>query len=220
MPLYSRSDFAKLCGKSRGYITQYVTRRKLIMSGDFIDTGEQQNFDMMNKWLAQKAEKEESEAPDIQQPSKQSPNKSVSDPEPPPPPRVPNTTQRVDPDFTISALDRKKSEADLELKESKIRLSKLQEAKLRGDNIPTSMVRSVVSLLGQSFQGSYKNGAQKLLLDLAHEMKMTQEQEAKYKGKLTKLINESHANAIKEAKIGIKNIVDEVSTIELNDNDE
>lgn len=201
------------------------------MSGDFIDTDIRENREMMEKWLAQKNgtyQKPEPIPKPPPPPKEKKPKKEkkkpppkkekefiVAPPKPPKPPKVPNTGGGVtyDPDAGMSSLDRQKTIADIELKEARIRILALDEAKLRGENIPTAMVGDLISLLSRAFQTSYKNGSQQILLDISHEMKMNPKQEAKFKGKLIRLINKSHDDGIKEAKMGVKNIVEQISII-------
>lgn len=220
MPLYLRTDFAELCGKSRGYISQYISRGKLTMSGDYIDTDVTENNEMMVKWLAQKVEDDQNQSqaepePKPKKKKKSQANKKHAAPDKKilPPPDVKPVV--VDPENTISVLDRKKAMADIELKESNLRLNQLKEAKLRGENIPTKMVSEVISMLGKSFQASYKNGAEQLMQNLMHELKIAPEIVAKYKGKLIDQVNKSHDDGISEAKLGVKNIIDQISDIDI-----
>ena len=113
--------------------------------------------------------------------------------------------------MSIAQIDKAKKQAEILLKESQTRISLLKEQKMRGESIPTDMVADLVSMLGRSFQSSYKNGAFILLMEVSQKTKMSPEVEAEAKGLLVELINKSHSNAIKEAKIGIKNILAEVS---------
>lgn len=200
------------------------------MSGDFIDTDNIQNKEMMEKWLAQKngtppPPKKEKPKPEPK-PKKEKKKKTVVEKkkkelvvappkvEKPKKPNVGPPEIEYDPNAGMSSLDRQKTMADIELKESRIRILALEEAKLRGENIPTSMVADVISLLSRSFQTAYKNGAQQILLDISHELKMTPKQEAKFKGKLVRLINKAHDDGIKEAKLGLKNIVEQTSVVD------
>lgn len=230
MPLYKQIEFAEIVGKTRGYINTYIKRRKIVMSGDYIDTDHAQNREMMEKWLAQKNGTPPPPKPEKPKPEPKKRGRPRKPKEDPPPkktkelkiakpveskPKVPNTGNApYDPDAGLSSLDRQKAIADIELKEARIRILALDEAKLRGENIPTSMVGDLISLLSRSFQTSYKNGAQQILLDIAHELKMDPKQEAKFKGKLIRLINKSHDDGIKEAKMGVKNIVEQISVID------
>lgn len=222
MPLYKRSDFAKHCGKSRGHISKYISRKKLIMSGDFIDSDVRENHELMVKWVAEKKHKEYNDAQEAKANGETTKTENQSST-----PKVPNVSPPVDkvitaPDYLppgtpydkdagLSNLDRQKAETELELKRARIRNIELDSAKKRGENIPTDIVSSIISTLGQNFQRSYKSGAESLMMEFNHKNKIPPEQVAKLKSDLIKQINKSQKNAIAEAVKEIKALIEKHS---------
>lgn len=210
MALYIRAEFARLCGKSKGHVSKYVSRGKLIMSGDFIDTSVRENNEMMTKWIAEKNHKEYNDAQEaksngtiVPDPKPKAPSKSNKKVSPPADKVLPAPDlfdgKPYDKDAGLSNLDRQKAETELELKRARIRNLELDSAKKRGENIPTDVVSSIISSLGSNFQRAYKAGADSLIMEFNHKNKIPPETVAKLKGDLIKLINKSQKNAIAEA---------------------
>jgi len=207
MALFRQVEFAKLCGKAKAAISVNVSRGKIIKTGNFIDDTLPENILFIERSLGHPYQPNSAKQK-ITAPIKKVVRKK---------PIVKKETvpvAEVEPDYgggsSTFDLDRQKKIAEIGYKEAQIRKIKLEEDKLRGLNLPTSIVTNVVALLGQSFQSSYKNGATMLLIDVVHKGKISVAIEAELKGKMIKLINESHENAILEAKRLIKNIIDEI----------
>ena len=215
MAYYSQADFGELIGKPRNWVHEYIKRGKIIMSGEVIDSKIEINKKFAEKWIAKKSEVKKKappkklKSPNISEPVKvELPGPNISAPE------------EIDiSDSKGDDLETAKKKAEIRFKISQIEKNDLQAAKLRGDSIPTVLVSGVVSTLGRSFQSSYKNGAEALLLEIAHKVKLPPKLEAEFKGQLIKLINKSHADAIKQAKTTIDTIVSEVASIEANKKD-
>jgi len=215
MAFHTQADFAKLIGKSRGWLNVYVGRESIVMSGEYIDDKIEKNKKFLDKWTAKKNEVKKKPAPK----KLKSPN--ISEPVKVDLP-APNISEPQEIDISDSKgddLDTAKKKAEIRFKISQIEKNDLQAAKLRGDSIPTALVSGVVSTLGRSFQSSYKNGAEALLLEITHKAKLSSKLEAEFKGQLIKLINKSHADAIKQAKTTIETIVSEVASVEANKKD-
>jgi len=217
MAFYKQIEFAELIGKSRGWLSVYINRGNLILSGDFIDDKIEKNKKFLDKWLAKK--NEVNSAPK-KKPIKKNPGPKISEPVEVKL-KAPNISEPIEVPIESPEddLDRQKKIAEIRFKNSQIEKNDLQSAKLRGESIPTNMVSGVVSTLGRSFQSSYKNGAEALLLEIAHKAKLSAAMEASFKGKLIELINKAHADAIQEAKTTIETIVSEVAAVEANKKD-
>ena len=217
MAFHTQKDFAELIGKTRGWLNVYIRDRgKVILSGDFIDDKHPTNAAFLKKWVAKKNEVKKKPAP------KKTPGPNITKPKSVETKlKAPNISEPVEVpiDSPEDDLDRQKKVAEIRFKLSQIEKNDLQSAKLRGDSIPTALVSGVVSTLGRSFQSSYKNGAEALLLEIAHKAKLSAKLEAEFKGQLIKLINKAHADAIKQAKTTIETIVSEVAAIEANKKD-
>lgn len=228
MAFYKQAEFAEKIGKTRGWLNVYVKRGNIILSGDYIDDSIEKNQKFFNKWIKKKNEpKPEKKVVVVPEPEKIVPEK-LEGPQIGKPKiieqkrKAPNIQEPEKIDLSDSpedALDIQKKKAEIRFKISQIEKNELQSAKLRGDSIPTNLVQGVISTLGRSFQSSYKNGAEVLLIELAHQLKMSAKVEAKFKGKLIELINKAHADAIKEAKTTVETIISDAAAVEANKTD-
>ena len=50
MPLYGQAEFARLLGKKNSFVSTYITRGKIVKSGDVIDSEVPQNKAIMQKY--------------------------------------------------------------------------------------------------------------------------------------------------------------------------
>ena len=192
MSLHTKAEFARLTGKSKAHVSMGIKRKQIILSGDYIDDTIHKNKTVMNRWIHQSSKAKVGKiAPPVEEKPKAP--KGIKAPK----------------ETSIHGLDEIKKQAEIDLKIAQIERTNLQNQKLRGDSIPTEMVKSTVSILGHSFQSSYKNGAEAFIIDFCHRMKAPAKIEAEMKGKIIKLINKSHSNAIIEAKKSIESIVDQ-----------
>jgi len=219
MALLSRADVVEMCGIKNAAISVNVKREKLKFTGDHIDDNIEPNKSTLEKWkrnheaklarfvtdmVSQPAAAEKQEH---QRRRKQAKNEELA----PPPtegqivPDEPKVEQGTSLDSSFD-LDQKKKIAEIAYKIEMTTSQRLKQQKLRGENIPTNLVLSLVALLAHSFQSSYKNGVDVLLIELVTELKITPAQEAKFKGLIVKIINTSHKDALSEARKTIKNI--------------
>ena len=195
MALRTKAETARFLGKSPQYISTNIDRGRIVQNSQrLIDDSHPINKALFDKILSEK-----SVAIVIPEKKKRG--------------RKPKGFYDNVPDVTESSvdaslgLDQQKKQAEI------IRISvateklKLEIQRIRGQSIPTDLVQNVISALGQSFQTSYKNGSSLLVMNMAHQMRMSPEQEAKFKTELIELINESHRNAISDAKNSIKQII-------------
>ena len=224
MPLYTLSGFAKLCGKSNAHVSVNVKRGTLIKSGDYIDTDIYENKKILERWSGQKVEDSPIEKKVVPE-KKAEPEKTKQAPKgkerkvgPPVfPPKKESKLKYEEPETPTGStfmLDVDKKTVDIQLSEARLRKLELEEAKLRGLNIPTELVRNVITILGKSFQTSYLNGASMILMDVVHKGKISAKIEGELKGELIKLINDSHASAIENAKRTIKSIIENNGTVQ------
>jgi hypothetical protein len=87
--------------------------------------------------------------------------------------------------------------------------TELEIAKIKGQLIPTTLVSEVILALGTGFQNSYKNESAQLLIEIGQKVKMNAKDQAFFKGKLIKIINEAHKNAISEAKSSLQSLIEQ-----------
>jgi len=197
-----------MCGKSAAHGSTNITRGKIVCSGSLIDWEDSMNFENMNKWRAQSGM-------DPLQRTTETPTSNTPDPSSSK--EAPTATKK---DSETSALNREKTRADIEYKQQKATETRLKNAKLRGELIPTNMVVELFALLGHQFQTQYEIAANELVLEVTHKMKISDEIRGEIGEKLTATINAAHKRAIDESKIAVRNIISSVSGAEMEKPDE
>jgi hypothetical protein len=214
MPFYSKKDFAKHCGKSPAHVSVAIQRGKITLSGDYIDTNIPENKELMNKWRVA-----EGMEPIEDHPQKSNQNINFNDPQRPAH-DAPNTSNESVPKSDLSSLNKEKTRVEIDYKAEKTAETRLKNAKLRGELIPTTMVVDLFAMLGHQFQTQYEIGATELIMELCHKLKVSSEIVGEIGQRLTELINVSHEKAIADAKITVKNIISAVSGAETDQNDD
>lgn len=255
MALLTKSEFAHECRVHASYISTNISRKNIILSGDFIDTKIPANRDFLERISTQNKHKcdrcykdhEGDCAPeDIKikrPPGRPARNSAYKRPPIPRKPAAPKPVKQKkikkvaekkakepiysDPVFEYDEVPEYKSDdfnpdkgamsenlikiakakADLDKKLVDVRIAKLTESKLRGDNIPTKMVRDMISALSKSFISSYKDAADRFLIEISHRKRLSSDESAEMKGELVKIINMAHDRSIDAAKIEMKAIV-------------
>ena len=196
MALYTRAQFADLCGKKRGHVTTYVTRGKLIVENDMIDDEHPVNKLQKEKWLSKMSAPVAVAIDELSTPDESS--EVIK--------RRPSNKGAE-----LTDLEKEKKRAEIAKIKSATAKTELQTAKLRGESVPTDYVKNIISVLGHSLQSSYKNGAEILLLEFAQKAKLAPEVESEMKGRLIDLVNKSQRAAIIEAKKALSALVEESS---------
>lgn len=158
MPLYTRDQLADLCGMnkktSRAYISTYIKRGKIILSGDYIDDSVAANATFIQKELEKnklrlEQEVEETEEVKIKSPNVQAP--SV------PAPKIPNVK---DPAISVAdyrALEAQKKALDIEKIQEEIEILRVKKDKMHGVVIPTELVRIIFTQHSKAIVTEFKN---------------------------------------------------------------
>jgi len=215
MPLYTKKDFAKHCAKSPAHVSMAITRGKIILSGDYIDSNIPENKELMNKWRVAEGMEPIEDHPQKQhqpQPNVSDPMRATHD--------APNVSDHKVPKSELASLNKEKTRVEIEYKTEKAAETRLKNAKLRGELVPTNMVVDMFAMLGHQFQTQYEIGATELIMELCHKLKISSEIEGEIGEKLTELINISHEKAINDAKTSVKNIISAVSGAETEQSDD
>ena len=202
MALHTQSEFAALIGKTRGWLNVYVNRggvtNPVVGPDGFLNDEFSQNRMFLDKWLAMMPTPAPTPVPKKVKPPK---NKRVVKPTP---------ISEPLPEKPGDSLAEQKLKAEIEYKRGQVEKLKLEQAKLRGNNIPIDAVSSLVSSLSNGFQQAYKSGAESLMMELANKYKIPAKGIAELKGKLFELINTSHDKGIKLSKKELRNIIADV----------
>lgn len=206
-----KSDFAKMIGVVAAYVDTYVKRGRVVVLVDnpkMVDITDPTNADFA-RWVRENkkakstipVEKKSIEIPKVQI------ERKISEP----------LTSEAE--KTVNKIMIRKNEADLEKKLVDIEEKKLKNSKLRGETIPTKMVKDLIAQLSKSMISAYKDSAQQLLVEFSHRKKLSASEESEMNGELIKIINSSHDKAISEAKKQLEVIVSTVSDQVAQEND-
>lgn len=216
MPIYSRKNYAELCGVSKSYITQYVKRDQISLNnkGD-IDTDKRINLDFLNKRLLKRGKTLEeaiAEMNGIELPVDNKGQTSI-----PQPPKQENFAPSPD-QIAESAADTVKynletqvKELEIEKREQEISINNIKLQKLSGEVIPTEIVRTVFLQHFKSFTTSFHQAAENFISVIAKQTTMTREQQSSLRGTLKEIINQAGKDGVEASKLSVDGIVNEYS---------
>lgn len=190
MALYTKEEVREMCGVSRNYLNQYISRGSVIMSDNMIDDSIAENRQFIEarkkKGVDEKKEK-------------------------PPPPKFEDIPLADEEKEQFKDLSLRKKIADTVKTEKQVHELELKIAKLQGEAVPIDLVKNVISQLSKSVISSFKDGADALLTEIAHSKKMTNAEHARLRGVLVDIVNGSMNNAIVTAKKDIGKLASEYS---------
>lgn len=202
MAIYKKGEFAKLCGVGNSAITNAIKRYQLVDKNGRIDTSIPTNYDYM--MVARARNGMDSESIPDNPASVISKMKAIEKP-----PAKKTVTEKTN-DSSTYDLERKKKLADIEKKQVDIRIALLTEQKLKGESIPTSIVKEIITQMSKSFIETYRDSSEQFVINIAHKNRLTADQSAEMKGELIRMINKSHDDAISEAQAALKAIVQQI----------
>lgn len=220
MALYTKAQFAEICGKSKAHVSMGISRGQLIVNPEgYIDDQVLQNAITKKKWQDDTGSTDENPkvipvknkvVTNIPAAKKERKPRNVKGAQP----AQSKTDDEEEDDGGGYGLDGQKKMAEIQYKKAQIKKLNFEHQILKGKYIPTGLVTNVVQLLGHNFQNNYKNGADLLMREMAHKARIPIEISAEFKGKLLSIINKVHEDAINEAKAAIKTIIESVQKIE------
>jgi hypothetical protein len=196
----SKKKFAELCGMPTNALAVYIRRKKIEVQNDEIDLGSE-----VNRLFLEKHGGKENYTP----PAPKSKIKVEVPEETPESIEQNSTAPRTN--LTLTQLEREKKLADLQKVEVDTRIAKLREEKLMGQNIPTDLVKGVVTQLSKSFVSKFKDGAENILISVSKMKGLSNEEMAKLRGELVAIINESIKNSVGDCKRAVTSIINTYS---------
>lgn len=223
MALISRKEFGDKYNKSRSWISMYIKREKLILSGDWIDESLEPNKRLIERILKQESKpqpkKEVLKKKEVLEESPKESHRELKGYKEPVIPEIKPTKIKEGPvseetramhakAMYMLEVEDKIKEANLKDKELAAYLKEMQVAKKRGELIPVDHVRSIISALSTSFQTSYNQKTDILLIDIAQKTRMNEVDKAFFKGELIKTINIAHKEAVEESKKSMLNLIE------------
>jgi len=185
MPLYTRVEFAKMCGIESGNLSNVIKRGNVVLSGEFIDDSIAVNRQFMQKraqLLARKGVSEKISGQDRYEKPKLTEGQNLID---------------------------EKTQADIERIRTVTELNRLKIEKQEGENIPTELVMPLVSQFAHSMIGAFKNGMEAMLVEIGHKKKLTNAEMTDLRKVLTATINRAASDGVEDARKATGNIVNE-----------
>jgi hypothetical protein len=214
MALYTKKEFSAMCGVAEKNLYVYISRGNVVVKRNMIDGENEKN----KLFLQKRSAKLDSVVPNT-------PVKVLEKAD-----YQKNEDEEIDTEFLTEEKDkvmaevkgktknrrnlrydelaREKLLTSIEKTEVETRLALLKEEKLKGANIPTDMVRTLAGQMGRSYVTKFKDGCEKLIIEISKRKALTPEESASLRGVLIKIINESIDVALIDMQNGI-NIVQE-----------
>ena len=215
MALHPKPDFAKLCGISTREISIYAKRKKIVLSGDYIDDSLEVNRLFIEKRKIKLSETGGSTRGDNSTPPHQKRNPHYSSPEVDEQ-DVPDVGDIDDDDNeagwdskTMQGLTKQKLVVEIEKKKREIALLKIRQEKLNAVVIPTDLVKIIFAQHSRSIATEFKNSVDTILTLISKKADLRIEQTAELRGSLLQQINEAMERSVTESKKNINNIVKE-----------
>lgn len=207
MALHTREDFCELTGIKSREVSTYISRGKIVLSGELFDDTIPQNAEFIKKRAEIMSKKKGIE----QTPPETKPEyKNVS----------PNYANLKTPKYVPPAPGTEDKTPIIELERAKLILQniktteeieklRLHNAKASGESIPTELVKVIFAQHSKSVITSFHNGAENLLIEISKKLGMDRSVLAEFKGVLVKIINDAVDKSITESKKQIGNVVKE-----------
>ncbi|KKN59967.1 hypothetical protein LCGC14_0537170, partial [marine sediment metagenome] len=109
------------------------------------------------------------------------------------------------------SLDKKIKKAELAKKQVDTRIALIKEEKMRGEVLPTEMVKILFAQHSKNIIAEFENSLDKVLTILAKEVGMNNKAISKYRGIIKKEINIAVDSTIDKTKEDIVNMIEEFS---------
>lgn len=194
MALYKKADFAKLCGLTTGNLTNYITRKQVIMVDGLIDDQESKNKLFLEKRKPRENTTETSNPPASSSEGHVSETKKKG--------------KKVETsDNTWAELEKKKLELEILKKTEEVEKLKNQNAKQQGDVIPYALIPPLFEQQARSFATNFRNGLELMLTKVQKMADLDRDQMAKLKTEQLEIINISINNSFDD----MQKVVDKIA---------
>lgn len=200
MAIYSRKEFATKCGMATNELSVYISRRKVVVVDDTIDTANQLNFTFFTK---KQQNNEATENITRQQEINKTQTQETGKPKTRNKPR-----SESDQDYFFQ-LEQEQKEIQIEKAKQEVELLKIKTEKAQGVVIPTDLVKIIFSQHTKYMLVEFNNAADKMTLDISKKYGLSNAQTAELRKQLTSELNKAADKSIDESKKNIKGIVEE-----------
>lgn len=198
MAVYPQKEFAELVGMPTGRLTIYHNRGKIVISNKTVDTSIDKNAAFLEKHRLKKEEKEVQ--PDVKK-EKASSSTNQNDA----PLADPN------PDQKYSESERQLKYLDTLKRKMEIEKIEIENAKKRGEVIPSALLKPVILQHNQSIVTQFKIAVDDLIRIFGTVMGLNTNDIAEIRGKCYTAINEAVDKASENTVNSIKTIIIEYS---------
>lgn len=187
------AEFCNICGIESKHITTYASRKKIVLSGDYVDDANQVNQLFISKRQIQLAKKSANPA------------------------AVKEKTGAIDKKDDVEEvsglvmLEKVKRDLDIVKKQNEIKLQEMEIKKRNGELVPTEAVKSLIIAHSESLKNSYYEAGENLIIDMSAVKQFSSVEVSELKTKLRDMVNKSLDSAIRTSKKSLAKIVDEYS---------
>lgn len=193
MAVYSRPEFAKLCGVSVESLRVYISRKKVVeLAEGGIDGNDLKNIAFQQKHSSRSENKEVPPALPLFKPPA-----AVHAPEPPKSPLKPPVQKVVDESYAF--LEKEKLRMQVEELEKKNRKMDQAHEKAQGESVPTAQVTMLILQLSEAIHGAWETVFEEALNEIAHKHQLSRLEITELKRTKAKVSNGSREKAVKEA---------------------
>lgn len=210
MALHTRKQFSELCGMSgTPELSVYISRGKIIMSGDYVDDQQLQNKDFLMK---REAKRNPKPAEPVQKQPKSPPIRIIKDPIIPTP-KAPNVQKPDISDAEVGIYDLEKQQKALAIEKIKKEneLLDVKIAKAHGESVPTDLIKSLIAQHSKAMSAAFYNAADNLLARFGKKYKVIPDDVAAYRGDIVDIINRATVDSIEDSRAALNEIVNEYS---------
>ncbi len=207
MALLSRKQFAERCFINTRALSVYIARKKVVLSGDFIDTEVDDNRYFIEKSCV-KYQKKGGIIP-VSEDKKL--NERV----------VEQIKDEVQPQFEFpegdtpisenSKLDSKIKKASLEKTALDIQILQAKRDKITGESVPTVLVKTLIAHHSKSIIVAFQNGVDNILVAIAKRKGFDRTELGQLREEMIEIINTASTESVDISKKTLENIVQEYS---------
>ncbi len=208
MALLSRKEFAEACLIDHRSLAVYITRKKVVLTGDKIDTEVNENkyFLEHRREFAKKKNPSVVIEPEIElnnrviEQQKQEPQTQFEFPK--------------EYDGTVSEnfqLDSKMKRTAADKAEIERDILQAKRMKLLGESIPTSLVKDLLLQHTKSIVSAFKNAGETLIIKISKIKSLSLEEKATLRAELIQITNAASEEALKNSKNSVTQIVEDYS---------
>lgn len=202
MILIPKKDFAKQCDLTVSNLGNYVKRKQVILSGDYVDVSIETNKIFLTKRSVSKAKVKDAPEKILVVGEPEYPKKEL------PPVALPISDFS---DLDLTLLTKEKLHLENQKREREISILEVRKQKLHGIVIPTEHVKVIFAQHFRAVTAEFQNAADDLLVKISKRYGFNANELAELRGELTEIINVAINKSVDASKKNIDNIVNAFS---------